>query len=249
MTQATSIGITSCNPKKRTYRIRMQPSAIKPSSSLPVKFVVTDTAGNPLTPPVVPDSSGMAFYEHTSNTPFKIRTEPANPSQTGVYTIRINQRPDPNDRIAQWHFNGNLSPDIGPTLSGSGYQFVTGSQGLASTAIAFNPASDGKLVAANTPLPSVINTHLVFNLWIFIEPQSGTNFSRGWILAQEDGSNNLRVGVEVYQIDPTNVVVRIYLGTEYFEFSPSINTWRHLAFSLDGYGAGSKVIFWKMMNI
>ena len=228
-------------PLKRTYRIRMQPSAIKPSSSLPVKFEVTDPAGNPLIPPVVPDSSGMAFYEHTSNGAFKIRTIPANPSQTGVYTIRINQRPDPNDRIAQWHFNGNLSPVIGPTLSGSGYQFVTGSQGLASTAIAFNPASDGKLVAA-TPLPSVID-HLVFNLWISIEPQSGTNFSRGWILAQEDGSNNLRVGVEVYQINPTNVVVRIHLGAEYYEFSQNTNTWKHLAFSLDGYGALSKVSF------
>ena len=232
---------------KRTYRIRMQPSAINPSSSLPVKFEVTDTAGNPLFPPVVvlPDSSGMAFYEHTSNGAFKIRTEPANPSQTGVYTIRIDHRPDPNDRIAQWHFNGNLSPDIGPTLSGSGYQFVTGSQGLASTAIAFNPASDGKLVAASTPLPSAINTHLVFNLWIFIEPQSGTNFSRGWILAQEDASNNLRVGVEVYQIDPINVVVRIHLGAEYYEFSQNTNTWKHLAFSLDGYGAGSKVSFFE----
>jgi len=233
-------------PQKRTYRIRMQPSAIKPSSSLPVKFEVTDTAGSPLISPVVvlPDSSGMAFYEHTSNGPFKIRTEPANPSQTGVYTIRINQRPDPNDRIAQWHFNGNLSPVIGPTLSGSGYQFVTGSQGLASTAIAFNPASDGKLVAASTPLPLVIN-HLVFNLWIYIEPQSGTNFSRGWILAQEDASNNLRVGVEVYQIDPINVVVRIHLGAEYYQFSPHTNTWKHLAFSLNGYGAGSKVSFYE----
>ncbi len=230
---------TAASPKRR-YRVYTEPSDILPTLGVPTKFEFFNSAGTPIGGPYLKDAQGRTFGEITHTGQLKLQVLPD--GALGAYRIRVNQRPDPSDRWAHWLFNNNLNPAYGAiTLSGSGYEYVTGQTGAANSALRFDPSQDGKLQLSSVPPPPA--TYLVFNFWIYVEYMPGSDFSRGWVYAQEDAGGDLQFGIEIYQGASGLPRLRLHNGAAFKQagFSLYYGYWNHVAVYLDGYTSLNKV--------
>lgn len=235
------------NTLKRQLRLTIEPAPEVPTKGVPVQFQVFQNDGvTPVSALVTPGSGGVSsldfLYVPPPMPPFEIllHVQPAVPG-TGAYRMRLNQRPDPAEMVAQWLFNGNLDPSVGSiTFTGSGYEFTQGSQGLPDTAIHFNHVANGKL-SASGPISTSPN-RLVVAFWIRAFYLDSThNGSRGFVYAQES-SGTPQLAIELFQVSDYQLRLRVHKDTEVVApvatFYPE--TWNFVVVDVQGFSTAEQ---------
>lgn len=188
-----------------------------------------NATGNTQTAPIPsgswadPDSAGKASLWIPGETPqIHVRLTAAS-GQTGAYRWRWYQVIPENILIARWPFNGslaNVGNDSTFTLSGTGYSFVSGGEGssiVSQGAVQLDPAANGHFISGGAlPIPTSTG-QLLISFWIR-PPLSGPDGSYGWILAQEDPSEELELGIELVRLSG-QYRIRVCSGTNALTFT------------------------------